>query len=226
MTTPNRRGRPPAAEAPVSLHEILTAALKLFAEKGFEGASVGALNRELGVSHNLIHQRFGSKEGLWYATVDWAFGQIANEITVDQNLAERDIFAAIRVTLTQFLEVHARHPEMIRLLSVEAASAGPRLTYLYEAHVVPLQTRLTDPLKPLLNAGVLTELEIRSLHFLIAHGATAPFTLTPFAQLLNPTDPRDPEAIRAHAEFVSDMVVAGLRERAASRGHDVGRLPR
>ena len=31
------------------------------------------LNRELGVSHSLINARFGSKQDLWYTTVDWAF---------------------------------------------------------------------------------------------------------------------------------------------------------
>src|ERR1700758_782448 len=149
MTTPKRKGRPPAAEAPVSLTEILSAALTVFAEKGFDSTSIGALNRDLGISHNLIHQRFGSKEGLWYATVDWAFGQIADELRADDGLAEPDVLPAARQTVVRVLEVHARHPEMLRLVAVEAAASSPRLTYLYEAHVQPLHARLLAPLKPL-----------------------------------------------------------------------------
>jgi AcrR family transcriptional regulator len=52
---------------------------------------VAALNRRLGVSHNLIHQRFGSKEGLWYAAVDFAFGQVAEEIDIDADMVEQDL---------------------------------------------------------------------------------------------------------------------------------------
>jgi TetR/AcrR family transcriptional regulator len=187
----------------------------MFADKGFEGASVAALNRQLGVSHNLIHQRFGSKEGLWYATVDWAFGDIADHVDVDTALAERDLMAAVRATLVQFLQVHARHPHLIRLVTIEAAVAGPRLTYLYEAHVQPLYTRLTAPLKGLVDTGVLSTADLRSLHFLLAHGATAPFGEVPLARLLDPVDPQDPTAVRRHAEFVADMVVAGLLARGA-----------
>jgi TetR/AcrR family transcriptional regulator len=210
-----RTGRPPAAEAPASLTDILSAALRVFSEKGFDGTSVGALNRELGVSHNLMHRRFGSKEALWYATVDWAFGQIADELAGDDGLAEPDPLIAARHTIVRFLEVHARHPEMLRLVDVEGATASPRLDYLYEAHVAPLHARLTAPLKPLIDRGVLGEVDVRSLHFLVAHGGTAPFSLVPFAEMLNPVDPRDSEAVREHAEFVADMIVAGLRARGA-----------
>jgi AcrR family transcriptional regulator len=215
MTATKRAGRPPATEAPASLTDIFTAALRVFSEKGFEGTSVGALNRELGVSHNLMHRRFGSKEALWYATVDWAFGQIAEELNVDDGLAEPDVLAVAQQTVARFLEVHARHPEMLRLVDVEAATASPRLTYLYEAHVAPLHARLTAPLKPLVDRGVLREVDVRSLHFLVAHGATAPFSLVPFAKMLEPTDPLDPDAVHRHAEFVADIVVAGLRARGA-----------
>lgn len=190
-------------------------ALKTFAENGYEGTSAAALNRELGVSHNLIHQRFGSKEELWYAAVDWAFGQIADEITIDTELADSDLLDAIRLGLIQFLEVHARHPEMLRLVTVEGATPSPRLTYLFDAHIRPLYARLTAPLKTLVDRGVLTDVDVRSLHFLVAHGGTSPFSLAPLAKMLEPIDPCDPSSVRGHAEFVADLVVAGLRARGA-----------
>jgi TetR/AcrR family transcriptional regulator len=45
---------------------------------------------KLGGSHNLINQRFGSKEALWYVTVDWAFGQIADQLADVDGLAAPD----------------------------------------------------------------------------------------------------------------------------------------
>jgi TetR/AcrR family transcriptional regulator len=218
MQATKRVGRPPADDAPASLHDIFSTALKVFSEKGFDGTSVGALNRELGVSHNLMHRRFGSKEALWYATVDWAFGQIAWEMGADKEplpLEPEEPENIARQTVRRFLEVHATHPEILRLVAVEGATASPRLTYLYETHVHPLYARLTGPLKPLVDSGILSEADVRSLHFLVAHGGTAPFSLVPFARMLNPVDPLDPDAIRRHAEFVADMVVAGLRARGS-----------
>ena len=140
----------------------------MFSENGFEGTSVAAFNRELGVSHNLIHQRFGSKEALWYVTGDWAFGQIADQLADVDGLAAPDPVEAMRVMVHRLLEVHSRHPHMSRLVTMEAATANPRLTYSYEAHVVPLPLALLAPVKTLVDRGVLTEVDIRSLHFVIA----------------------------------------------------------
>src|SRR5258707_891154 len=76
MSAPSRRrpsGRPRREDSPASLDDILGAALKAFATRGYDGVALRTLNRELGVSHNALNGRFGSKEALWYATVDWAF---------------------------------------------------------------------------------------------------------------------------------------------------------
>ncbi|CAM4015857.1 TetR/AcrR family transcriptional regulator [Smaragdicoccus niigatensis] len=213
-----RRGRPPAAESPASLREILSAAFHVFAKSGFDGTSVAALNRELGVSHNLIHQRFGSKEGLWNAAVDWAFGEIEQHMLFDDelaNLAQVDLLAAVRATIVRFLQLHSRHPDIFRLITVEAAAESPRLAYLYEMHVDPLFSAITAPLKVFVDRGVLTMADIRSLHFLVAHGGTAPFSLIPLARHLEPSDPVDPAVVLRHAEFIADMVVAGLISRGA-----------
>jgi TetR/AcrR family transcriptional regulator len=213
MAQIKRRGRPRSEDSPAGLADILTAALQVFAENGFEGTSVAALNRRLGVSHNMIHQRFGSKEGLWYAAVDFAFGQIAEEIDVDADMVEKDLASAMRGVIVEFLEVHARHPEILRLVTVEGATAGPRLDYLFDAHVRPLYARLTNPLKPLIDQGVLSPIDVRSVHFLLAHGGTAPFSLAPFARMLDPIDPCEQAAITHHAEFVADIIVTGIAAR-------------
>ena len=219
MADRKRTGRPPADEAPASLTDIFSAALRVFSEKGFDGTSVGALNRELGVSHNLVHRRFGSKEALWYATVDWAFGQIAAEVGAYDEVTAPDVSATIRSMVAQFLQVHAEHPQILRLVTVEGAAPSPRLTYLYEAHVAPLYARLTAPLKVLVDRGVLSEVDVRSLHFLIAHGGTAPFSLVPFARMIDPLDPLGHDAVREHAEFVADVIVAGLAARGTEAVH-------
>src|SRR5260370_17519281 len=62
--TTSRRGRPRAEDSPASSDEILLAALRAFATHGYDGTSVRELNQQLGVSHNLLNRRFGSKEQL------------------------------------------------------------------------------------------------------------------------------------------------------------------
>jgi AcrR family transcriptional regulator len=52
------------------VHEILARGLTAFAELGYDGASVRVLARRLGVSHNFINDRFGSKGRFWRAVID------------------------------------------------------------------------------------------------------------------------------------------------------------
>jgi TetR/AcrR family transcriptional regulator len=199
--------------SPATLTEILGAALREFARHGFDGASVAAINRELKVSHNLIHQRFGSKEALWYATVDWVFSDIAAELTNDADLIGLAPLEQFRRTIVRFLELHAHRPDVLRLVTVEGAIESPRLAYVYEHHIEPLLGRVTAPLKELVDRGQLTRADVRSLHFMVAHGATAPFSLVPLASRFTGGDLNGKKAIRRHAEFVADVIVRGIEAR-------------
>ncbi|WP_245545760.1 TetR/AcrR family transcriptional regulator [Nocardia higoensis] len=209
------RGRPPAGGSPASTDEIMAAALRIFARDGFAGASVAEINRELGVSHNLIHQRFGSKEGLWFAVVDWVFGHAA-ALVAEGAAAELPPLEEFRRGIVRFLILQADYPDAVRLVSMESAIEGPRLAYLYERHIEPILMRLAEPLLPLVRRKVLSRNDLRSIHFLIAHGATAPFSALPLARRMAPGDPLSAQAVRRHARFVADMIVAGVQARAAA----------
>jgi TetR/AcrR family transcriptional regulator len=52
---------------------ILAAAERVFAERGFDGASLRDLADAAGVTRSLIHHHFGSKEDLWLAVADHLF---------------------------------------------------------------------------------------------------------------------------------------------------------
>ena len=216
--TTSRTGRPPAELSPASLDQILSAALKMFADKGYDGASVAALNRELGVSHNLIHQRFGSKEKLWYATVDWAFSGIADELLPELDNAAGGPLEQARRIVRRFVLVHARRPEVLRLVNIEGVAETPRLSYLYERHIEPTLTVLTAPLRDLMDSGEIAPVPVRTLHFLVAHGASAPYSLLGLARRIGPGDPLDDDAITEHADFVADLVVGGLQYRTEHGG--------
>ncbi|MFC9971373.1 TetR family transcriptional regulator [Spirillospora sp. NPDC127200] len=66
-----RRGRPPGRRPgpPETREAILAAARELFAEKGYDGASVRAIARAAGVDAALVHHFYGSKEGVFVAAM-------------------------------------------------------------------------------------------------------------------------------------------------------------
>jgi AcrR family transcriptional regulator len=206
-----RSGRPRAQDAPVTLEQILDASFRAFATYGYDGVSVRTLNRELGVSHNLIHQRFGSKQGLWYAAVDRAFGQQVTELATAFDPTLVDPLDQLNHAIRRFVHYSAERPELLGLMNIEGRVESERLNYIYDNYIAPALAPLGRLLDYLTGNGRIRPISLRALFFLIAHGVAAPFTLTPLARHFENTDPLDPKQVAEHAALTADVITSGLR---------------
>jgi TetR/AcrR family transcriptional regulator len=212
QTSEDRRtGRPKAEDAPVTLEQILDAAFRAFATYGYEGVAVRTLNRELGVSHNLIHQRFGSKDGLWYAAVDRAFSQQVTELATAFDPTLADPLDQLNYAIRRFVHYSAERPELLGLMNIEARVDSERLDYIYDKYIAPALAPLGRLLGYLRESGRIRPISLRALFFLIAHGAVAPFTLAPLARRFDSTDPLDPNQVAEQAALTADVITSGLR---------------
>jgi AcrR family transcriptional regulator len=206
-----RTGRPRAQDAPVTVEQILDAAFRAFATYGYDGVAVRTLNRELGVSHNLIHQRFGSKLGLWYAAVDRAFGQQVTELATAFDPTLADPLDQLNHAIRRFVHYNAERPELLGIMNIEGGVAGERLDYIYDNYIAPALAPLGRLLDHLRKEGRVRPISIRALFFLIAHGAAAPFTLAPLARRFDDADPLDPSQVAEQAALTADVITSGLR---------------
>jgi TetR/AcrR family transcriptional regulator len=206
-----RTGRPKLEDTPATTEQILDAAFRAFATHGYDGVSVRTLNRELGVSHNLIHQRFRSKEGLWYAAVDRAFSSQIAELATTFDPTLTDPLDQLNHAIRRFLHYSAEHPELLGLMNIEGRVESNRLDYLYDNYVAPALEPLGRLLEFLTSQGRIRPISLRALLFLIAHGAAAPFTLTPFARRFDETDPLNPTEIDQHSAMIADILTNGLK---------------
>jgi AcrR family transcriptional regulator len=123
-------GRPRGDDAPASLEDILALALRAFAAYGYDGVSLRTLSHELGASHNLLNGRFGSKERLWYATIDWAFQPLAVRLATAFDPTLTDPLDQLRITIRTFLTHCAEHPELRGLMNIEGRQDTDRLAYI------------------------------------------------------------------------------------------------
>ncbi|MGB9303658.1 MAG: TetR/AcrR family transcriptional regulator [Mycobacterium sp.] len=200
------RGRPRLR----SDDEILQAALLAFAEYGYEGMSLRTLNGQLGLSRGTINQRFGSKEELWYAAVDRGFQALLDDINADLQRQEMpsDDLGQVRVSIRAFLTASVHRPELVRLMNQEGLHATDRLDHIVSSFVLPTVAGPWQALDRLATAGLARRVPARTVLFLLAHGAAAPFTLGPLSDRFDPLDgPLDP---MAHVELVTDILVSGL----------------
>jgi AcrR family transcriptional regulator len=216
MSAPSQRrprGRPRAEGAPASLDTILAAALRAFATHGYDGVSLRTLNRELGASHNLLHGRFGSKEALWYAAVDWAFQPLALRLATAFDPTLTDPLEQLRITMRTFLLHSAKHPELVGLMNIEGRQDTERLAYVFNTHIGPSLEPVARLLNYLAAEGRITPIPLRAFFFLLAHGAAAPFTLAALARHFDSSDPLEPAAVEAYADLAADLIIRALEKR-------------
>jgi AcrR family transcriptional regulator len=78
--TPPSTVRLPAAERRAALVE---AALRVFSEGSYAGATTAHIAREAGVSEPILYRHFGSKRELYFACLDDAWGRIRSRIEAE-----------------------------------------------------------------------------------------------------------------------------------------------
>jgi TetR/AcrR family transcriptional regulator len=212
------RGRPKAEDSPAAVEDILGAALRAFATYGYDGVSVRTLNRELGVSHSLINARFGSKEDLWYATVDWAFQPLAAKLQRIFDPTLTDPLDQLRLAIRTFVQYSAEHPELLGLMNIEGRQDTERLAYIYNTYIEPTLAPVGRLLEHLAAQGRTRPISLRAFHFLLTHGGAGPFSLVPLALHFDSADPREPAAVAEHADLIADVLTNALEIGGAKAG--------
>lgn len=191
---------------------LLDSALEAFAEKGFDGTSVRELARGIGVSHNLIPQRIGSKDELWRAAVDHGFVRLAFALgeVVTRDLPPDDL-EALRRVVVRFVEVGVSRPALLRIIQQESIAGGPRFDYLFQTYIDPVRIFGAEMMARLRAAGRMRTDSVALMYFFMTHGAGGPAALPAMAERFGLViDPDDPEAVRRHAEAAVDVLFDGL----------------
>lgn len=211
MTEPPTTTSPRVRDADRSREAILDAAEALFAERGYEGASLQAIGRRAGVSRGTPGYFFGSKEALYRATLERVF---AAELELVFGAAERAEAAggaegALVAAIEGLLDFLAARPSFVRLVEREAL-AGGRLLGDTAVHSVSIRAGLaatTDllahgPFRPVDPAHFLLDV-LALCWFPIAHAET-------FARGLG-LEPGSAAFREARRRHVVDLVLGGIR---------------
>lgn len=107
--------------------EILLAAEKLFAEKGFKGATTSLIAAEAGVTHAMLHYYFRTKEQIFLKVCDSYMEEVRSELrpimepaVYDVKLIKTvteicfDFFSSHSGQMSLFLEVAKERPELLK----------------------------------------------------------------------------------------------------------------
>ncbi|MDC0767413.1 TetR/AcrR family transcriptional regulator [Streptomyces sp. HD] len=203
-----RPGRPGAGTPAVPDEQsILQRGLEAFAELGYDHASARELARRLGVSHNFINDRYGSKADFWRAVVDFAMGgQLARMPEVDPSVDDAE---RLRLLITGFYRTAVDSPLVGRLFVEEMNRDTERLDYLYEHYIAPTLQTFMPSIERLVAAGRMAPVPMDVLFFAVVPPVSG-MVEVPLARRLGRPAPESPQQLTATAETLAALVVNGL----------------
>ena len=178
-------GDPPSEERrPDTRARVLKVAARHFAEHGFAGTSLRAIQREVKVNPATVHYYFGTKEALYQEVISRFLDRIQTErlarlADIPANLTGRErLERLLHAYLAPHLEL-ATTPDgydYARILASVQVSVWDAGTELFDAAVRPVRKRYVDALHPLF-PEVSRRRIYELLRMAVAHMAIAPIRL-------------------------------------------------
>ena len=186
---------------------ILAAALDLFSERSFEGATTREMAARAEVTQPLLNYHFRSKDELWRAAVDGLFEELTRALASRQEgLRGVDELTVMRLLVREFIFFSAEHPQVHRIITQECKTDGPRMDWLVETHVRPLYEATSQRLARLVETGQMPAIPVAHLYYIITGAGPTMFVLAPECRRLTGVDPADPAVIEAHADAVCQLL--------------------
>lgn len=199
------RSSRPSADA--TRERILDAALDLFSDLSFEGATTREIAARAGVTQPLLNYHFRSKEELWRVAVDRLFTELSRALEARlDGLRGVDELTTMRLLVREFILFSASHPQVHRIITQECKTDGARMDWLVEHHIRPLYETTARRLGQLLEQGLLPDIPVEHLYYIITGAGPTMFVLGPECRRLTGVDPADPAVVEAHADAVCRLL--------------------
>ena len=202
--TPVRMPRP---SADATRERILRAALDLFSELSFDGATTREIAARAGVTQGLLNYHFSSKDDLWRAAVDGLYAELSEALdSRAAGLRGVDALTVAKLLIREFISFSATHPQLHRIITQECKNDGPRMDWMVERHIRPRYDQTAALFTQLVEAGHVPAIPVAHLYYILTGAGPTMFVLAPECRRLTGVDPSAPEVIEAHADAVISLL--------------------
>lgn len=156
-----------------TMAEILSIATKEFADKGLAGARIDEIASATRTSKRMIYYYFGSKEGLYVAVLEAAYGRM-RKIEAELHLKDLPPELALQNLVEFTYDHHQSNEDFIRLVMNENVQRGE---YLGQSKAIQkLNGSALDTIEDLYSRGVKQGVFKKGLHPLDIHSAISALT--------------------------------------------------
>ncbi len=194
--------------------DILRVALRVFAARGYRGATTAAIAREAGVAQPLVHHHFGSKDGLWHAVLAEVFEDLRETLRAAAPPVEGPATEArIRGLLGAFIAFVGRRPELSQLIRTESSASSPQYEHLYTTWLADMVAFFHSELAAAVAAGILRPMPPELVYSFMVGACSQPFSEAETLRRAFGVDVARPAFVESYRDLVIDALLDGMRPR-------------
>jgi len=151
-TAPLRTERAAARlSAPERRAAIVAAALRVFSEGSYAGATTAQIAREAGISEPILYRHFGSKKELYFACLDTVWGELRDSLRVKMDeLGPIDAWRELGPSTMRRLKAVVPN---LWMQAITEAGEDPEIRRFVRRHMREVHDFFADALRRLQDAG-------------------------------------------------------------------------
>ena len=147
---------PQAREKSTTRDKLLEAAIKLFAEKGFNGTTTKEIAEKAEVNEALIFRHFSTKRDLYGAIIEKKiFEEPGIEITLETHKDSKDDALVFTAIATRMFDRCGKDPSFMRLLHFSALEGHDLSDMFFETYVEYINMLICDYIESRIKDGAL-----------------------------------------------------------------------
>jgi TetR/AcrR family transcriptional regulator len=208
-----RRGRKGRETA----ERILDVAEEVFAEKGFEGATLRDVAGAVGLRTPSLYNHFASKDALYAAVLERGIGPLLRALL--ENAHSEQPGGDPDQLVAQMVELLAKRPNLPRLVLHETLYGGRHLTRMLQEWIGPLLERAEKMVEAGPAATRWEPEQLPNLVLAMYHIVVGYFAIAPFYKDLNDVDLLSEEALARQTRFLRKLATALFAEETATGDH-------
>ena len=199
--------------------QILSAAIAVFSEHGFEGTTLSDVALRSNAKVPLIVYHYENKESLWRAAVDaiWERVQGAIASKANESMPELDGTTEsaalnkkrLKSVLRAIIEGVAEYPEYLRMLVREASHPGPRFDWLSEHHLKRDYQAAYALIQAAQKNKLAPDIDPAHLVYILAGALYLPVMMEADVERQTGKSPRAEAFLNTHTEAVISLLFSG-----------------
>lgn len=193
---------------------LITAAVALFAQHGYDAVSTGNVAKKAGLTQSMVHYHFGNKLKLWEASIEHIMRKRGAVFPLGQflNLTDVDPLTRLKIMIRTFVSSNAADPDLNRILIHEGMTNSPRLRWLADTYMSQGYHVFNDAIEEAMQAGLVRRLPVHEITNIIVGACALTFSISALLQVVYGTAIDEPDSVASMTDTLITVLFRGLEQ--------------